>query len=61
MDEKFGIKLGLVHMVAMDYNGQSGGLELFWRCGIKLSLRWKSRMNIDTTIPKEDYFKWHLT
>lgn len=48
--EKFRIKLGLMHMVAKDCNGQSGELELFWRCGVNLNLRWKGRMHIDATI-----------
>ena len=59
--ERFKIKLGLMHMVARDCDGKSGGVAMFLRRGINLSLRWKGRMHIDMTVTEDDGFKWRLT
>ena len=50
--EKFRWKLGLPHMIIKDCDGISGGLALFWRRGINVSLRWKGRMHIDVDVER---------
>lgn len=50
-----------MHMVARDCDGKSGGVALFWRRGIDLSLRWDGKIHIDTTVTDEDGSKWRLT
>ena len=58
---KFRIKLGLMHMVARDCDGKSGGDALFWKRGRNVSLRWKGHMHIDATIIEDEGFKGRLT
>jgi exonuclease III len=54
-------KLGLTNMVVMDCDGQSGGLALFWRAGVNLTVGLKSKYHIDATIMEEDGFEWRFT
>jgi exonuclease III len=55
-------KLGLTHMVVKDCVGQgSGGLAMFWRDGVNLKARLKSKYHIDAEITEEDGSKWRFT
>jgi exonuclease III len=53
--------LGMPHVVLKECVGRSGGLALFWKREINLSLRWLGRMHIDVTITESDGFKWRFT
>ena len=53
--------LGMPHMIVKKCDGRSGGLAMFWKRGVDLSLRWMGRMHIDVTIKEPDGFKWRLT
>jgi exonuclease III len=55
--QKFPWKLGLPNMIVKDCEGRSGGLALFWRQGINVSLRWMGRMHIDVDVEEEDGFQ----
>ena len=48
-------------MLVTKCEGRSGGLAMFWRRGVDVSLRWKGRMHIDVNVVAEDGFKWRLT
>jgi hypothetical protein len=48
-------------MIVQKCEGRSGGLAMFWKRGINLSLRWKGRMHIDVEVVQPDGFKWRLT
>jgi exonuclease III len=54
-------KLGLTNLVAMDAEGQSGGLALFWRKSVNLKAGLKSKYHIDAEITEGDGFRWRLT
>jgi hypothetical protein len=43
-------KLGLTNMVAKDCDGQSGGLALFWRNTVDVSVGLKSKYHIYAVI-----------
>ncbi|KAI5008136.1 hypothetical protein ZWY2020_009184 [Hordeum vulgare] len=59
--EKFRYMLEMPHMIVKDSDGQGGGLALFWKRDIVVTLRWKGRMHIDVIIKEKDGFKWRLT
>jgi hypothetical protein len=54
-------RLNMPNMIAKDCEGRCGGLALFWRREVKVSLRWKSRYHIDVDVEEEDGKKWRLT
>ena len=58
--EKFQILLGMPHMVVKKCEGRSGGLALFWKKEIDVSLRWMGRMHIDATIKESYGLKWRM-
>ena len=58
---KFRDMLGLPHMMVHDNKGKSGGVALFWRRGINVTVRWMGRMHIDAIVEEEDGYKWRLT
>jgi exonuclease III len=59
--ERFRWLLGMPHMLVTKCEGRSGGLALFWRRGVDVTLRWKGRMHIDVNVVAEYGFKWRLT
>ena len=59
--KKFRIKLGMPHMIARKCEGRSGGVAMFWKREIDVSLRWMGRAHIDVDITEKDGFKWRLT
>jgi exonuclease III len=59
--EKIKYKLGFPNVVFKECEGKSGGLAMFWKRGINLSLRWMGHMHIDVNIIEDDGFKWRLT
>jgi hypothetical protein len=59
--EKLKYKLGMPHVVFKECEGRSGGLAMFWKRGINLSLRCLGRMHIDVEITENDGFKWSVT
>jgi exonuclease III len=59
--QKFQLLLGLPNMLVRKCDGRSGGLAMFWRREINVSLRWMGRMHIDVDVEEEDGFKWRLT
>jgi hypothetical protein len=54
-------KLDLINMVAVDCVGRSGGLALFWKKGVNVTLRWRGRYHIDAVVEEENGVKWRLT
>lgn len=66
MDEgrmgRFRAMLDMPNMLVQNNRGKSGGLALFSRKGLKVTLRWVGRMHIDTIVEEEEEgFKWWLT
>ncbi|XP_024318899.1 uncharacterized protein LOC106866892 isoform X2 [Brachypodium distachyon] len=59
--EKFRNMLGLQGMLVRDCEGRSGGVALFWRRGVDVSLRWMGRGHIGVEVLEQDGFKWRLT
>jgi exonuclease III len=53
--------LGMQGMVARDCEGRSGGIVLFWKKEVNISLGSFSRYHIDVKIEEEDGFKWRFT
>jgi exonuclease III len=54
-------KLNMPNMVVVDSVGRSGGLALFWKREVDVSLRWKGRYHIDVDVMEENGTKWRLT
>ena len=54
-------RLGLTNMVAKDSVGASGGLTIFWRKDIDLTVKSMSKYHIDMVIKEEDDFEWRYT
>jgi hypothetical protein len=54
-------KLNMPNMVVVDSVGRSGGLALFWKREVDVSLRWKGRYHIDVDVTEENGTKWRLT
>ncbi|XP_071685251.1 uncharacterized protein [Lolium perenne] len=48
-------------MVVVDSNKRNGGLAMFWKRGVNVSLRWKGRYHIDVDVQEENGTKWRLT
>jgi len=48
-------------MVAKDSVGESGGLPIFWRKGIDLTIKSMSKYHINMVIKEEENFEWRLT
>jgi exonuclease III len=59
--EKLRYALRMPSVVFVESVGKSGGLALFWKHGINLSLRSMGRMHIDVDIIESDGFKWRFT
>lgn len=59
--QKFRSMLGMHNMWVEDCKGKSGGLALFWRREINVTVRWSGRMHIDTVVEEKDGYKWRLT
>lgn len=53
-------RLGLINMVAKDSVGASGGLAVFWRKGVDLSVKSMSKYHIDMVIKEEYDFEWRF-
>lgn len=51
----------LTNMVAKNSTGMSGGLAVFWRKDINLTVKNMSKYHIDMTITEEDGFTWRYT
>ena len=47
-------------MVAKDSVGASGGLAVFWRKGVDLSVKSMSKYHIDMVIKEEYDFEWRF-
>jgi exonuclease III len=58
--EIFRWKLGLTNMLAHKGDGK-GGVAVFWRRGINVSLRSLSQYYIDLDVREEDGFLWRFT
>jgi hypothetical protein len=54
-------KLNMPNMVVKDCEGRCGGLAMFWKRGVDVSLRWKGRYHIDVDVTEENGKKWRLT
>jgi hypothetical protein len=55
-------KLGMPNMIVKDYEGQSGGLVMFWKNGVNVKLTgFVSRYHIDTEITEADGYVWQFT
>jgi exonuclease III len=54
-------RLGLTNMVAKDSVGASGGLAVFWRKEIDLTVKSMSKYHIDMVIKEEDHFEWRFS
>jgi hypothetical protein len=54
-------RLNMPHMVVVDSNKRSGGLAMFWKKEVNVSLRWKGRYHIDVDVTEENGTKWRLT
>jgi hypothetical protein len=52
--EKLKWRMGFKHGVAVDYVGRSGGLALWWRDGVEVSVRPWCHYYIDAQISFED-------
>jgi hypothetical protein len=50
----------MMNMVAVDCKGRSGGLALFWRRGVEVSLWWKGRYHIDVDVVEKNGSKWRF-
>jgi exonuclease III len=59
--EKLRYTLRMPHVAFKECEGKSGGLAMFWKREINLSLRGMDRMHIDVDITEEDGFKWRFT
>ena len=59
--EKLSYTLKMPHVVFKESVSRSGGLALFWKREINLSLAWMGRMHIDADITEVDGFKWRFT
>ena len=55
------MKLGFGAKFVVDRVGNSGGLCLFWKEGIDVSLLSYSRFHIDTIVESHNDMKWRLT
>jgi hypothetical protein len=59
--EKFRWMLGLTNMVFKECAGRSGGLALFWRSGVDVTLRAISKYYIDVEIAGTNGVPWSFT
>lgn len=54
-------RMGMTNMVAVDSVGASGGLAVFWRKEVDLTVNNMSKYHIDIIIKEEDGFLWRYT
>ncbi|KAJ1284176.1 hypothetical protein BS78_03G185100 [Paspalum vaginatum] len=59
--ERFRWILNMPNLVVKDCNGCSGGLALFWRRGVDVSVKSLSKYHIDAVVQEEDGASWRLT
>jgi hypothetical protein len=59
--ERFRWSLKMPNMIVQNCRGRSGGLALFWRKGVDVSLRWKGRYHIDVNVVEANGVKWRFT
>jgi hypothetical protein len=54
-------RLQMTNMIVKDSTGMSGGLALFWKKDVNLSVKSMSKYHIDAIIWEEDGFEWCFT
>ena len=59
--ERFRWSLQMPNLFVKDSVGLSGGLALFWKKGIGLTVNSTSRYHIEATIKEEDGLEWRFT
>lgn len=59
--EWFRWKLEMPNMVAKSSVGNSGGLAMFWRNGLDVTVKSLSKYHIDIQIREEDGWRWRFT
>jgi exonuclease III len=59
--ERFRWILSMPNVVVKDCKGYSGGLALFWRKGISVTIKSLSKYHIDALVQDEDGLVWRLT
>lgn len=53
--------MSMPNMVAKDCKGCSGGLALFWRRGVEVTVKSLSKYHIDAFVQEEDGVEWRLS
>ena len=54
-------KLDMPNLVVKDSVGASGGLALFWKKNVNLTVKSLSKYHIDVVVREEDGFEWRFT
>jgi exonuclease III len=59
--EMFRWMVGLANMVVKDADGKGGGMAVFWRRGIDVTLRNMSKYHIDVDVKEDNGYEWRFS
>jgi exonuclease III len=59
--EFFRWKLGMTNFMVKNCEGQSGGLAVFWKTGVKVHFHTAARLYMDMDVEESDGFVWRFT
>jgi hypothetical protein len=59
--EIFRWKLGMTNFMVKNCEGQSGGLAVFWKTGVKVHFHTTARLYMHMDVEESDGFVWRFT